>query len=276
MLNVDSDKRKFTVLAVDDSRDMLVLLKSVLKRKGMTVLTAETPKAAFSLFQKHPEINLIIIDINLRDQENGIALAKKFHDCGARRLFSMCFVSSSRVDESFVEAVHKIGVDDFISKPINLETLQSKIDGLLGCTFQNMDLTKRINCHLNCELQGVNIRPKISMTRITPSGFVIQSSADIEVGILVDIHCRQLQTVVNAQSFVVKVLQSQKSGNAEMPFELCLLLVDSNYQVRLALESLFTRHKLPEGLVRDVGDDRMELAFMPDTGYGRPPFIRGH
>lgn len=237
-----------TVLVVDDSQDMVVLLKSILKGRGHCVLTASNPHQAFQLFQDHPEIELIIIDIHLKARENGVALASKFHRFSESRHFSMCLVSSSHVDESFIEAVHKIGVEDFIPKPINMQRFQTKVEDLLGFSLKNIDQSRSIVCRFSCEIIESRFRQRMALVEITPNSFLLHSSSGIDVGEILSIRCTSLQSILDNKIFTIKIQQSRLGFDPLLPMELRVQLVDPEYSLRLKLESLFERSKLPEGM----------------------------
>ncbi|MCX6128941.1 MAG: response regulator [Proteobacteria bacterium] len=244
-------KIKSTVLIVDDSRDTGLLIGQALGNKGYHVLTATTPKEAHQIFQENENIRLILIDINLEAEINGIALAKQFNDFKQDRLFTMCFVSGAKVDQSFIEAAHKIGVDGYISKPINLERLQNKVEELLGISLDEPINSPKIKCHLAAELVNVNIIPVIRLIQITQSTFLLMSSADFVQGAILNLHCPALHTVLTERIFTIKVLRSKRNKRLieqEMPFIVRCQIIEMNHYVKLSLASLFVKNAvLPEG-----------------------------
>ncbi len=247
-------KVKNTILVVDDSRDTVLLMRKALVNRGYPVLTANNPTEALKIFQEHPEIQLILIDINLEADVNGVVLAKQFNEFKKERLFSMCFVSGARVDDTFLQASQKLGVDGFISKPINIERLQTKVEDLLGAHFDYLDLSAKIQCNLPCELINVNILPLVKIIQITPGSFLLASSADYKLGTILSIQCPSLEPILIEKYFTLKVLKTKRNKShieSSTPFVARCQILEQSYQVRLSLSSLFQKKdRLPEGMIR--------------------------
>ena len=51
------------MLVVDDDVRNIFALSSVLERRGMTVLTADTGKGAISILDSTPDVSIVLMDI---------------------------------------------------------------------------------------------------------------------------------------------------------------------------------------------------------------------
>src|SRR5262249_31215126 len=66
------------VLLVDDQPDVLAMIQLVLKRAGLSVLTAKSPSEAFTLWHSNKEqIQLLITDVELGTAMTGCDLANE-------------------------------------------------------------------------------------------------------------------------------------------------------------------------------------------------------
>ncbi len=243
---------KNTILIVDDSPDTQILLKKFLGSKGYNVITASTSSEGLKKFLDHQDIRLVLLDINLNEDTNGIHLAKKFSEFRPDRTFSMSFLSGIKVDTTFVEAAKKIGVDDFIPKPVNLGRLISKVEDLLGALPENLDISQKLKCEFSCNLVNVNILPILKIIQITPASFLLKSSADFSLGTIIHLHCPSLQAILSEKYFTLKVLRTKYAKSTfigELPFVVRCQIIEMSSQFREILASLFKEDtQLPHGL----------------------------
>ncbi|HYX35542.1 MAG TPA: response regulator [Oligoflexus sp.] len=242
-------KIKNSILVVDNSSDTLKLVDGVLSARGHKVLTASQPSTAIRLFHEHPELKLILLDIDLESDTNGIALAKRFQEERGSREFAMAFISGKRVDQSFLDAALRIGVGTFIPKPVQLDKLITKVEDLLGMSCDTLDLSRKLVCDFACELVHVNILPVMKIVQVTPASFLVRSSANFLKDSVLHILCQGLEPHLTERYFTVKVLRSKptrKDGDP-LPYIVRTLLIEPNYQVRLALDSLFANQTPPAG-----------------------------
>jgi CheY-like chemotaxis protein len=55
------------ILVVDDEPDVLVMLQAGLQRGGLQVRTAASGKEAIATYRRHPEIDLVLLDLVMPD-----------------------------------------------------------------------------------------------------------------------------------------------------------------------------------------------------------------
>ena len=66
-----------TILVVEDDPLQIDMLEMILIRNDMALLRANTGELALELYQRHPEIDLILLDIMLPGQLDGIAVCRR-------------------------------------------------------------------------------------------------------------------------------------------------------------------------------------------------------
>ncbi len=119
------------VLVVDDYQTMVRIIKNLLKQIGFSnVDEAADGKEAFDKIQSK-EYGLIISDWNMEPM-TGLELLKEVR--GAQAAFSnvpFIMVTAESKTENVIIA-KQAGVNNYIVKPFNAETLKSKIDSVLA------------------------------------------------------------------------------------------------------------------------------------------------
>ena len=104
------------ILVIDDDLDTCNFLREIFEEEGWRVSKALTAENALATVQSQ-KFDLIVSDINLNDQVNGIALLKKFRILSPSS--QVILISGFGTLETAIEAVRE-GAFDFISKPFNV------------------------------------------------------------------------------------------------------------------------------------------------------------
>ena len=117
------------VLAVDDEPHILFILSQVLASKGCTVLTADGGEKALKLAAKNLP-NLIILDVMMPDI-SGFEVCKQLKSDPKTKNIPVVILTAEQ-NEEHKEAMVRMGIADYISKPFSPNGLSSKIDQLLS------------------------------------------------------------------------------------------------------------------------------------------------
>jgi putative two-component system response regulator len=116
-----NEKPKITI--VDDDPQIGHLLTKYLTKKNYVVTSFTSPKQALKHLENKP-VDLMITDMNMPEM-NGLEVIKAVKESNPKLpiiLMSSEFPNTERMDEMI-----KLGVSDFISKPFELNCLESKI-----------------------------------------------------------------------------------------------------------------------------------------------------
>lgn len=112
------------VLVVDDKETNRKILRSMLNAKGYNVVEAEDGAAAVSLFkEQHPDI--VLMDIMMPGM-NGYDATTQIKSISGDTYTPVIYVTALKPEEAISRAT-EAGGDDFVSKPVNFEILESKI-----------------------------------------------------------------------------------------------------------------------------------------------------
>tara|TARA_B100000609_G_scaffold11443_1_gene8711 strand:- start:19 stop:702 length:684 start_codon:yes stop_codon:yes gene_type:complete len=118
-------KSNFRILAIDDEKDILLLLKYNLESEGYIVKTASSGKEGLDIASEYNP-DLILIDI-MMPEIDGIEICRKLRDIEKFQSTFILFLTA-RVEEYSEVAAFDAGGDDYITKPIKPRALLSRIN----------------------------------------------------------------------------------------------------------------------------------------------------
>jgi HAMP domain-containing protein/signal transduction histidine kinase/ActR/RegA family two-component response regulator len=113
---LDSLKGK-TVLIVDDDPRNIFAVRSLLEGHGMKTLTAENGRAGIAMLERHPEIDIALIDIMMPEMD-GYETMRLIRANPAKRWLPMIAVTAKALQEDR-ERCMAAGASDYLAKPID-------------------------------------------------------------------------------------------------------------------------------------------------------------
>ena len=116
-------KAKYTVLAVDDEKDILETVKAVLKPHYNVLVSSEAEDAAAKIKKNNVDIMLLDIKMPLCD---GITFLKKIKNTDEGSVIDVIMLTALNDPKNAVEAI-KAGAYDYICKPFEVEELKAII-----------------------------------------------------------------------------------------------------------------------------------------------------
>jgi CheY-like chemotaxis protein len=120
---------KFLILVVDDSADNLAMISLDLQQQNYRVVTASNGEDAIKIAtQTNP--NLILMDINLPELD-GLAATRRIRDIETLREVPVVALTAFGT-EGFQRAAYDVGVDGYLTKPIDLDRMHQLIARLLS------------------------------------------------------------------------------------------------------------------------------------------------
>ena len=127
--------KKFKILIVDDEPDILEFISYNLKKEGFNVYQASTGREGIESAKKHRP-DLILLDVMLPEID-GIETCEEIRKIPFLRRTIIAFLTARGEDYSQI-AGFEAGGDDYITKPIKLKVLTSRIKALLKRSQINM------------------------------------------------------------------------------------------------------------------------------------------
>ena len=120
--------KNMNILVVDDYQTMIRIIKNLLKQLGFINIDEATDgKAALEKIAAKP-YGLIISDWNMEPM-TGLDLLKSVRGGGSKVPFIMVTAESKTEN---VIAAKEAGVNNYIVKPFNADTLKTKLSSVLG------------------------------------------------------------------------------------------------------------------------------------------------
>jgi PAS domain S-box-containing protein len=121
---LDTTEKSKTILFVEDEEINYLLFKEILMNSIYTIIYACNGKEAVSLFKKHPEIDLVLMDIKMTGM-NGYEATRKIK--ALRKDVSVIAQTAYAFNNDFTKAF-AAGCDDCITKPFVKNDVMTKIE----------------------------------------------------------------------------------------------------------------------------------------------------
>lgn len=118
------DNAGLTILVADDTDTDRLILETIVRKEGHTVVSAKDGVEAVALFEKERP-NLVLLDA-LMPKLDGFGAARQIKALAGEQLVPIIFLTSLTDTASLVQCLDA-GGDDFLSKPYNRVILQAKI-----------------------------------------------------------------------------------------------------------------------------------------------------
>lgn len=138
MLHKDS----YTILAVDDAKDSLLLLECDLQQAGYDVLLADSTESAFE-YLKSTQIDLLLLDMYMPGQ-TGLSILMKIKADSQFDHIPIIMMSASN-DEDQVVAALELGANDYVNKPYNSKILLARLKNSLVLMEKTIQLEALAN-----------------------------------------------------------------------------------------------------------------------------------
>ena len=113
------------VLVVDDDVRNIFALSSVLERRGMTVLTAGTGKAAIATLESMPDVSIVLMDIMMPEMDGYETMQVIRQNASFRRMPIIALTAKAMKGDR--EKCLEAGASEYLAKPVNTEQLLSTL-----------------------------------------------------------------------------------------------------------------------------------------------------
>ncbi len=197
------------ILVVDDDLDILRMAESVLGSAGHTVFVAEDAMRAID-WLNHIDFDLLLSDANM-PHYSGFELITTIKKDQKFKDLSIAMLTGLR-DRKDVERAVKIGVDDYIVKPLDPMLLVQKVNSL----FEKRPPHKYPEIQLHgTNMQAGTLRRSIVVESVSELGMRIVTEMPLRPGMMIDV-AAEFFSQLDVQPPPMKVLNVEmdaKTGN---------------------------------------------------------------
>ena len=123
-------KKDFKILLVDDQRSIRDLARFTLEQAGLTDIEEASNGAKALQIVRAGKIDLVISDWNMEPMD-GLQLLKTIRADG--KIGKTPFIMmTAQADKKYVQMAAEAGVNNYVVKPFNAETVKKKIEQVMG------------------------------------------------------------------------------------------------------------------------------------------------
>ena len=124
--------RRATILVVDNDSETQAYMRAVLRRQYDVVIAAFAAEAR-TVLEVQPEIGLILMDVALGMEEDGLALVRQLRAEERWKQIPIIALTAYAAPEDRKRALDA-GCDDYLAKPVARRELLAKIESLISAT----------------------------------------------------------------------------------------------------------------------------------------------
>lgn len=244
---------KETILVVDDSRQITdFLAESVLPSMGFDTLVANRGKAGLEILrQKHQSISLMMVDLQMPDL-GGLALLRKSSEEGIKvpAILMTAFGSEKIAVEAF-----RLGVQDYLIKPLDLEELSQAITRALAITRLQQEKSK-LTSRLRQQVSWMNTLSNVGRSVTSTLDIDTVLSRIVEAGVFLTQADQGFIALPNPKSDklilrAVKNIKQEKIDTLRLPVDDNLIgqALKSNRPIRKSRPDREKLYKVSTGLL---------------------------
>ncbi len=123
---------KYKILVVEDDRNILSMIQTVLDSNGYQVLTAQRCRQGILMMTSHVP-DLVVLDLGLPDMDG-----EEFIRITRRSSMTPIIVLSARTDEKDKVSALDLGANDYITKPFGTAELLARVRASLRISRMNL------------------------------------------------------------------------------------------------------------------------------------------
>lgn len=163
------------ILVVEDDNEIRQLLKTFLKKNSYNVVTAKNGIEGFHLFEKEQDISFVLLDIML-PYKGGDGLLSDIRNLSD---IPVIVISAKNMVQTKVD-IMRMGADDYITKPFDLDEVLVRIEAVLRRSVvrgRETDISNGISGALDKTYTFKNLVLNTNLKRVSVKGNVINLTA---------------------------------------------------------------------------------------------------
>lgn len=135
------DFSQYNLVSIDDNSNNLFLIETYCQELGINVTSFEDPVNGLMHVLQN-QVDIIVIDYDMPELD-GVQFIKEYRN--NNKVVPILMVTAKGGDDSVHKAAYEAGVDDFLSKPVNMVHFQARITTLLKSYNLQVNLQDEVN-----------------------------------------------------------------------------------------------------------------------------------
>lgn len=176
------------ILVVDDDTDILKMAEQILVTAGHTVFVAEDALRAID-WLNHINFDLLLSDANM-PHYSGFDLINTVRNNPRYKELSIAMLTGLR-ERKDVERALKMGVDDYIVKPLDPMLLVQKVNSL----FEKKPAQKYAEVHLSPSQGKASMKRQVVVESISEMGIQIMTEEAVRIGQILELNAEIFNTL---------------------------------------------------------------------------------
>jgi DNA-binding response OmpR family regulator len=191
---------KETILIVEDHDDIRKFIKRTLDSENFNVICSANGYEALKMIAENKNIDLILLDL-MMPHVDGETFYTKVKQHGI--LDSKVCVVSAKSDQDTVTKMAKLGISDYIVKPVDGILLINKVNSMLNRHSPKLPF---ISCDMDLQINNFPIKNCfLQATNISEEAVIVTSNFDIGIDTTLDISSEKFLTYFKFKDFKVSV-----------------------------------------------------------------------
>ena len=138
VLENNTSLKQINILLVDDNLENITALENILKHERRNIFKASSGSEALTTALSN-EIALILVDVQMNEMNSG-RLTKLLRENSRTKDIAIVFILSAGSEEKFVIQGYEDGIVDYLCKPLEINTVTTKVRIFEKLYLQKMDL----------------------------------------------------------------------------------------------------------------------------------------
>lgn len=168
---------KFNVLIVDDRKENLITLESIIDSPDLNIIQALSGNEALAMMLEH-EISLVLMDVQMPGMD-GFETAELMRGSERTRSIPIIFITATYSQPKQIFRGYESGAVDYLYKPLDRKILQSKIRAYIDFFKQKHELEKTTRQLKKTLLEVDKAKRAAEEATIAKSSFLASMSHEI-------------------------------------------------------------------------------------------------
>jgi DNA-binding response OmpR family regulator len=128
------------ILIADDNAEIQQLLTAILNDEGHKVVVASDGKEAIEMILSHAP-DILVLDI-MMPSIDGYGVLKEMKSAGLRDSVKVLVLTAKTQESDWVRGF-KLGADQYLTKPFDVDEFTQAIEGLMGMTKEQLRVSRQ-------------------------------------------------------------------------------------------------------------------------------------